>query len=302
MNTQSPRIFSLVLFGILALVLTVTIGGIWTALLAANLATSPAIPWAAAVMALLLVLLWRYLAGAGWPRHTSDSRRHLLCANRLPGRVFAWAMLAGLLAIVALAGLWPVLFQLANVPARSLPDFSKYPLISMALVLLMASLVSSLAEEAAFRGYFLSLLERRLSRPMAVLIVALAIAPGHALTQGFVWPTLLFYLFVDLMLGALASLTSSILPGIVVHSLGLLVFFTLVWPGEMLRRLVGHGGADVWLWINGAQAIVFAALAVLAFIRLTRLAAATKPALLAYTATAKPASEGCGDAIPIHRA
>lgn len=295
MNTQSPRVMTLVLAGILALVLTVTVGGIWTVLLAVNLTTSPAIPWAVAVMALLLWLLWRYLAGAGWPQRSSEVRRRLLRANRLPGRVFAWAVLAGVLAIVALAGLWPVLFQLANVPARSLPDFSKYPLISVVLLLLMASLVSSLAEEAAFRGYFLGLLERRLSHPVAVLIAAVAIAPGHALTQGFVWPTLLFYLFVDLMLGALASLTGSILPGIVVHSLGLLVFFTLVWPGDMLQRLAGRGGADVWLWIHSAQAIVFAALAVLAFIRLARYA---KIATLAYT-PARPASEGCGDAIQI---
>ncbi|HEX6797722.1 MAG TPA: CPBP family intramembrane glutamic endopeptidase [Ktedonobacterales bacterium] len=298
MNTQSPRVMTLVLAGILALVLTVTVGGIWTVLLAVNLTTSPAIPWAVAVMALLLWLLWRYLAGAGWPQRSSEVRRRLLRANRLPGRVFAWAVLAGVLAIVALAGLWPVLFQLAHVPARSLPGLSKYPAASVALVLLMASLVSSLAEEAAFRGYFLGLLERRLSRPVAVLIAAVAIAPGHALTQGFVWPTLLFYLFVDLMLGALASLTGSILPAIVVHCLGLLVFFTLVWPGDMLQRLAGRGGADVWLWIHSAQAIVFAALAVLAFIRLARLASAMKAAPLAYTA-AKPASEGCGDAIQI---
>ena len=292
MNAQSPRILSLVLTGILALVLAVTAGGIWSVLLAANLATSPAIPWAVAVMAVLLVLMWRYLAGTGWPRRTSESRRRLLRANQLPGRVFAWAVLAGMLAIVALAGLWPVLFQLANVPARSLPDFSKYPLVSVALMLLMASLVSSLAEEAAFRGYFLGQLERRLSQPAAVLVAAVVIAPGHALTQGFVWPTLLFYLCVDLMLGTLAALTNSILPGIVVHSLGLLVFFTLVWPSDVLRRLVGHGGADVWLWLHGAQAIVFAALALLALARLARYAKAAKTATVAYT-VARPASEGC---------
>ncbi len=268
MSTQSPRLLTLALWGFLALVLTVTLGGVWTVLLALNLAVSPAIPWAVAVMAVLLWLLWRYLGGAGRPRRTSVARRRLLRANRMPVKEFAWAVLAGMLAIVALAGLWPVLFQLAHLPARSLPNFSAYPPLTVALVLGMAALSGAVAEEAAFRGYFLGQLESRVSRPAAVLIAALAIAPGHMLTQGFVWPTLVFYLCVDLMLGALAALTDSILPGIVVHSLGLLAFFTLVWPGDELRRLVGHGGADVWLRVHSAQVIVFAALALLAFVRL----------------------------------
>lgn len=297
MNARSPRLLALVLCGILALVLTVTVGGIWTALVAANLAISPAIPWAVAVMGLLLWLLWRYLGGVGRPRRTSDARRRLLRANRLPGRVFAWALLAGMLAIVALAGLWPVLFQLAHLPARSLPSLSAYPLLSVALVLGMASLSGAVAEEAAFRGYFLGLLQRRVSRPAAVLIAALAIAPGHALTQGLVWPTLVFYLCVDLMLGALAALTDSILPGIVVHGLGLLVFFTLVWPADMLRRLAGHGGAEVWLWVHGAQVIVFAALALLAFVRLARSAKAATIAPASPLAARDPACDGCPGAI-----
>jgi hypothetical protein len=72
------------------------------------------------------------------------------------------------------------------------------------------------------------------------------------------------------MLGAMALLTRSILPGIVIHAIGLLVFFTLVWPGDALRSLIGRGDADTWLLIHSAQVIVFAALALLAFIQLAR--------------------------------
>lgn len=83
----------------------------------------------------------------------------------------------------------------------------------MALVLIMASLVSSLPEEAGFRGYFQGSLERWLSSPVAILGVAVVMAPEYALTQGFVWPTLVFYLFVDIMLGTMAYITRSIVPG-----------------------------------------------------------------------------------------
>jgi membrane protease YdiL (CAAX protease family) len=264
-------------FAILAFVLTAVVGGIWTALLAVNLATSPAIPWAVVVMGLLLWLLWRYLGGAGWPRGTADARRRYRRASRVPARAFAWAVAAGLLAIVALAGLWIVLFQIAGLPARALPDYSTYPLVTVALALMMASLVGAVAEEVAFRGYVQGLLERSVGGAAAILVTALIIAPEHALTQGFVWPTLLFYIVVDVMLGATAVLTQSILPGIVTHAVGLLVFFTLVWPGDMIRQVVGRGDAGVWLWIHGAQALVFPGLATVAFIRLAR-AGANHPA------------------------
>ena len=47
---------------------------------------------------------------------------------------------------------------------------------------------------------------------LAILITVLVIAPEHAQTQGFVWPTLLFYVVVDVMLGATTLLPQSILP------------------------------------------------------------------------------------------
>ena len=105
-------------------------------------------------------------------------------------------------------------------------------------VLAMASLVSSLAEEAGFRGYFQVALESHLRGPAAVLIAAVLIAPAHGLTQGFLWPTVLFYFLVDTMLGTSAYLTKSTLPGVVVHAIGLLIFFGLVWPQDRHRELI----------------------------------------------------------------
>jgi|SRR5690348_3905481 len=257
-------------FAALAFVLTAVTGGIWTALLAVNLATSPAIPWAVVVMAALLWLLWRYLGGAGWPHSTAAARREYRRARRVPDRVFTWAVVAGLLAIVSLAGLWIILFQLAGLPGRVLPDYSKYPLVTVALALVMASLVNAVVEEAAFRGYVQGTLEGAVGGIAAILLTTLLMAPEHALTQGFVWPTLLFYLMVDVMLGATAYLTQSILPGIVTHSIGLLVFFTLVWPGDVIRQLVGQGDTRQWFWIHSAQVLIFAVLATLAFVHLAR--------------------------------
>jgi len=251
-QNRSRLLLKALLFAVMAIVLTAVTGGIWTALLSVNLTTSPAIPWSVAVMALLLWLLWRYLGGAGWPRSTADASRRYLRARRISGRVFAWAVVAGLLSIVALAGLWVVLFQIANLPSRALPDYSKYPLVTVALALVMASLVGAVAEEATFRGYTQGVLEGAAGGVAAILITTFVMAPEHAFTQGFVWPVLFFYFLVDVMLGATALLTQSILPGIVTHAIGLLVFFTLVWPGDALRSLVGSGDTNTWFWIHGA--------------------------------------------------
>lgn len=265
---SAPRTPALIWAGLLAFALTVALGGIWTVLLAANLALSPTIPWAVAVMAGLLWLMWWYLGGHWGPRRTVAARRRALRATRVPVPVFIWALVAGLLAIVSLAGLWFVLFDLAHLPLRTLPDYSRYPAATVILALVMASLVSALAEEAGFRGYFQGMLERRVGAIGAILIMAVVIAPGHALTQGFVWPTLLFYLCVDVVFGAMAYLTQSIIPGAIVHAIGLLIFFTLVWSGDALQRLFASTG---WFWLHTAQAIVFAALAALAFGQLARI-------------------------------
>ena len=264
------RIPAVVWFGAMAFLLATSVGGIWTILLASNLATSPSIPWSVAVMAILLWIMWQYMGGRWGPRSTSQARHRYRRARPLSGRVFAWALVAGLLAMVALVGYWIVLFQLVKIPARVLPSFSGYPLLTVVLVLLMAPLVSTLAEEVAFRGYFQGILEQKVSGPLAIVIAALVISPGHSLTQGFLWPIILWYFFADVMLGTMAYLTKSILPGIVVHSFGLLIFFTLVWPYDAQRRLVWEAGANAGFWLNIAQALLFTALSLLAFIQLAR--------------------------------
>lgn len=276
MNVDSKRTLGVIPSAIVGVVVALVPGAVWTALLIANLALSPAIPWAVVVMAVLLWLLWQYLGGRWGPHTTAEARRHALRARRVPPTVFFWALLAGILSIVSLVGLWIVLFQFAGLPSRALVNYSAYPFFTVALVLVMASLVSSVPEEAGLRGYFQGALEPRMGAAAAILIPALVIAPGHAFTQGFAWPVLVFYLCADIMLGVMAYLTGSIVPGVVVHSLGLLVFFTLVWPGDTIRQLVGAGSADLWYWIHVAQVIIFAALAILAFVRLAHHTAAVR--------------------------
>lgn len=278
MSVRSRAILQIAWTGVFAVLFTGAISGVWTGLLLANLATTPAVPWAVGVMALVLWAAWSFLGGQWGPAGSKAVRRELLRARPLARPVLGWAIAAGVLWIVALAGFWIVLHQLVAAPGNSLPDFSKYPSWTTIAALAMAAISGGVSEEAAFRGYFQGALERAGLGAAAVIVGALVMAPEHALTQGFVWPNLLFYLLVDSMLGALASITQSIRPGVVVHAIGLFVFFDFIWPRDAARTPIWASRPDLWFWIHLAQTVVFAVLSLAAFVRLNTLTRASSDA------------------------
>lgn len=264
MQTETRRTRNPFWAGVSAFLVAVLAGGVWSALLMANLATTPPLPWAPLVMAVILWVAWR------------AARRLPIRANRVPARELTWAFIAGACSLLSLSGLWIVLFRVVHIAGNPVPDFSRYPLVSVILILVMASLVAAVAEETGFRGYFQGILELRLGPAAAISIQALVIAPGHGSTQGFAWPTLLFYFLVDTMLGTIAYLTQSILPGIAIHAIGIAMFFTLIWPRDHERIPLAQSGLDQWFWIHAAQAVVFGVLALFAFTRLAQLTRAKR--------------------------
>jgi membrane protease YdiL (CAAX protease family) len=272
----ATRALKVVGFGLLAFAITILAGGIWSALLVTNLRSSPVAPWSVPAMALLLWLMWSYLGGRGWPGSTSEGRRRYLRANRRSGRTYLWALVAGVLSVVALAGYWIVLFQLVKMPPNALPDVSSYPRMTVALMILMGSLVAPLMEEAGFRGYFQVALEQEFRGPVAVMVSSLVFALAHY-AHGILWPKLLVYFLAGIAFGVTAYLTNSTIPAILPHMIGDLTFFSLVWPHDAARRLVWDSGTDNWFWIHVAQAMVFTVLAVWAFQRLARVSSRDAP-------------------------
>jgi membrane protease YdiL (CAAX protease family) len=243
---------------------------VWGAVLLTNLATTPAIPWAALVMSAALWAMWQYLGGRWAPVRTSAIRDTYRRARPVARPLVLWSIAANTLAIVALAGLWIVLFQLVPMPPNLLPDMSRYPPLTIVAVLLMSSLVAPFIEEAAFRGYAQVPLERAFGGLRAVLISSALFALVHV-THGLLWPKLLVYFLVGVAFGTTAFLTRSLVPGIISHIIGDVTFFTLVWPYDATRRLVWQSADPTWFWIHVVQVMVFAPLAVIAFVRLAAL-------------------------------
>jgi membrane protease YdiL (CAAX protease family) len=271
MATQKKLRFYAVLWSALIGFLILLVGQtIWGGLLAVNFKSSPrAVPWSAAAMAVVLWLFWQYLGGRWPPRSTSESRKRALRANPVSGSVLMGALLAGVLSIIALAGLWIVFFRLVKTPANVLDDPSKYPLLTVVLIVVMSSLVSPIVEEIAFRGYCQQILERHFSGKIAVLLSSLLFMVAHA-NHGWYWSKLSVYFLAGVVFGAIARLTNSILTSLPAHIFGDLTFFILIWPRDSARVLVTVGGADKWFWIHLAQAILFAAFALLGFHRLEK--------------------------------
>jgi hypothetical protein len=264
----SKRALAAVLAAIVALTIAILPQGIWSALITANLRTTPMLPWAVIVMAGLLTLYWKYLGGSFPPRRTSETRRRHLRVNRVSLPVFAWAVLGGSFAVVSLTGLWILLAQIIRMPGNVLPPMGNLSWPIVALAVGMGALISPICEQAGIWGYGRTMLRREFTAPTAVALSALifAVAP-HPPFHVPLLPKIAFFFLTGLTFAVLAELTNSILPGLTVHILGLLSFFTLIWPNDPARRLVKDGGADIWFYGHVAQVIVFALLAIVVFFR-----------------------------------
>lgn len=265
-----------------AAVLALIVGGFfslaWGALIVANFITTPAIPWSVAVMAIVLMVGLLYLGGRWGPTSAADWRRTHLRARLVSGRALGWALLAGALALLALVGLWIILVELTKVGGNpTIPRSNQVPPLALGLMLVMGSFVSSLSEEAAFRGYAQVTLERVLGGVGAVAISSLYFMLWHGPTQGFQWSKMLFYFCVGVVFGTIAFLAKSTVPAWPIHLAGDLIFFFLIWPQDATRRYIFRDGADVWFWVYTAATVVFTALAILAFRRLAFAARARQP-------------------------
>jgi membrane protease YdiL (CAAX protease family) len=255
-----------------ALLITAYGQGFWGLLVLANLRFHPELPWAALVMAVLLAVLVLYLAGFGWPRSTRAARRRLLRWNPIPLPVFGWAVLTGIMADIALGGVWIAVSDLVHIPTGATPKMSGVPPATVLSFLIVGSLAAPISEEAAFRGYAQGMLERAWRwAPAAIIGSSLLFAAAHIL-QGLSAPKLGLYFLAGLIFGTLAYLTNSLYAAMVVHCIADLEGFLLLWPHDAHpHALVTAGGHDP-LFLPAAAAIaIFGPLAVLGFSRLAHL-------------------------------
>ena len=244
---------------------------------AANLRYFASVPWAVPLTAVYLWFFWRYLNGAGPPQSNAEERRMSLRANRVSGIAWAWALLAGVLGIVALVLALRVANRLVILPQQELPDLEQVPKVTVLSLLIMAAPVAGIVEEAGFRGYMQGPIERRYGLTVAILVTGTMFAVAHLDFTLVLWP---YYLAVAAIYGTVTYLTKSILPAVVLHTGGNIYSNMDLWLHGQAEWQASSGptvliwktGVDASFWISSIALLVVAAAMVWAYFKLARAA------------------------------
>jgi membrane protease YdiL (CAAX protease family) len=252
----------------------------WAALVSLNLKYMPEVPWAVPPTALYIWLYWKYVRGAGWPRLTSEDRRNNCRAHDLPGDVWPAAIGAGILGLVALVLFQSVYGRLVSLPTQASEDLSGVPTITLFVSLIMSAVVAGVTEESGLRGYMQRPLEQHYGPVVAILLTGVVFGFLHFTHREVTIVLLPWYMGVALVYGALAYLTNSILPCVVLHAGGnmlgamqLLVTGRSEWQTSEIRQpLVWESGTDASFWISVLALGVMTAVAAFAYARIPRAA------------------------------
>jgi membrane protease YdiL (CAAX protease family) len=272
-----PVLVRAILTGLLA----ATAGTVpWALLVSANTKYGSALPWAVPIMAGYLWLYWRYARGAGWPQSTAASRRTSSRANSFPDDLWGPALLAGLLGLVGVLLLQGVLGRLVALPQQQDLDITRYPAATVLLWVLMSAIVSGVVEETSFRGYMQRPIEQRHGPVVAILVTGVAFGLIHFTHPEVTLALLPFYLAVAAVYGALAYLTDSTLPSMLLHAggnvfsaAGLFLGGRSEWQlSAVPQPLIWEIGPDASFWLNVVGLLAVGAAAAWAYSELARAA------------------------------
>ncbi len=234
-----------------------------------NLRVATSVPWAIVPMAVYLWAYWRFVGGA-WGDSTAGARRRAnLHANRLPEGLWPRALAAGLAGFAALLALLALAARVVALPAGTpIVTPAGMPVMTVVLLLAMQSIVAGVTEEAAFRGYMQSMIARQHGVVVAVLVNGVLFGLLHVGSHPRdVLLMLPYYVAVSAVYGGLTWAADSILPAVVLHSVGDIVVLTRWWAtglpewqlSAIPRPLVWDSGLDA---LFALTVIAFAALAV----------------------------------------
>jgi membrane protease YdiL (CAAX protease family) len=111
-------------------------------------------------MAIYLCVYWAFISGAIGPSDRAATRRNSLRARPMPLSVWAAAIVTGLIGFAAVLALTAVMVRLITLPVSQIVTPATMPAVTAIALNVMASVVAGVTEEAAFRGYMQSPIER----------------------------------------------------------------------------------------------------------------------------------------------
>lgn len=225
----------------------------------ANLQVAPSVPWSAPLGLLYLWVVFQYFNGRWKPSSTSAARRESMRARRLAPREWPPALIACAAVIVFIISTTVISYRLIDVPAEEtgLPETS---MLSIYTWLVMISIVAGVSEEAGFRGYMQSALERRYGPVFAVAVSAFMFWVAH-LNHANGVPRIVALCIMGGSLGTLTVCARSILPAMLAHAAADTIIFVggtagfgpdYLWNPLPLRET----GLDGFFWITVVAVVV----------------------------------------------
>jgi membrane protease YdiL (CAAX protease family) len=251
------------------------------ALRAWNLQVGVAVPWSAVPVALYLWAYWQFIGGRWGAPLAAAQRRRDLRANPLSRRVWVASLAAGLIGFGALVSLLIFAARVVRLPAASPivtpPDM---PVVTALVLIVVGSIVAGVSEEAAFRGYMQSPVERRYGLALAILVNGLLFGLLHFPTHpaDVLW-MLPYYVAVSAVYGGLTWAANSILPALVLHAAGDIVLLTRWWLtgrpewqiGSAPPPLVWETGLDAPFVLAGVASMALVVAATVSYVAVRRL-------------------------------
>lgn len=254
----------------------------WGAVLAPlNLRVWPQVPWALVPMAVYLWVYWRFIGGRLGSPATSAARRVSLRAGPVALATWPMAIITGLVGFGGLVLLLLTMTRVMTMPESApLTTPAEMPPLTGFLLLVMASVVAGVTEEAGFRGYMQGPIERRYGLLAAIAVngtmFGLLHFPNH---PGAVLTMLPYYLAVAGVYGGLTWAADSILPALVLHAGGDVWSLTRLWrTGKPEWQLgtasspAGASGFDAAFAMTAVGTLLMAAL----FVYLCRMMAGNR--------------------------
>lgn len=218
----------------------------WALAATANQTYLPSVPWAAIFMGFYLWIYWKFARG-DWPREESDARRNSFRAHRLSEAIWSAAIMAGLLGLISVVLFLNVMHRLVTLPQELMPDISQVPQQTLIPLLLMSPIVSGIVEEGSFRGYMQGPIERRHGPVLAILVTGIFFGLAHFTHPEVTFVLMPYYMLAAAVYGALAYITNSTLPGMVLHAGGNLVSsIGLLAGGKTLGPALSPRAPTIW--------------------------------------------------------
>jgi membrane protease YdiL (CAAX protease family) len=242
----------------------------WVIFSLVNVRTSSHVPWAGPLTAVWLWAYWRYLSGHGPPRATAELRRERLQIRPLAARIWGWALLATISAFTALITLSLAARRVLPILRRAeVSDLDRYPLALVLTGLVMTAVVAAVTEEAGFRGYMQSALDRQLGTVVSTALVAMVFSLIH-LSHGLAVERLVINAAASVVLSLTSRRTGSIRPGIVVHAASDMLVPLYAWAhrGTAASHAAPPPGPDAPFVAQCAIAVALVAFSVWCYARL----------------------------------